>query len=345
MRKKGISVRDIARECDVAIGTVSRVLNRQKVRPDLAEKVLAAVERHNYNPNLRLLRKVRTRTIRVVMPYYGSGDTANLAEGFYARGLEGVKRAVFEKGYELSLTGETQFREALVPAPLDTAAGVLLFTPHGNWDAEVDRAQSLGLPVALVNRTTTRKNVIVVREKDRAAMFEKMAGHLAGLGRRNIICVMPRIASILRQAENFINACHKLGLPCNEDSVLHIEDDPPAYLASHPRPDAIFASSDIYAMSIMKILRALNLRVPDDIAVTGYDNLDIGRFTHPELTTVDSHIDQMAALAAKLLIERIEGSEFGQMEVEIEGELVVRESCGAKLRSAKCEVRTEEKKE
>jgi DNA-binding LacI/PurR family transcriptional regulator len=147
MRKKKVSVRDIASECGVAIGTVSRVINNKPgVRADLKDKVLHAMQKYNYNPysNVPIVDKARARTIKVVMPYY---DTASVfMNGFYARGVEGIKQAALDKGYEMTITGEHSFSEKVLfstagPDLNATAAGVVFLCSQRNWNEMIGLVQ------------------------------------------------------------------------------------------------------------------------------------------------------------------------------------------------------------
>jgi LacI family transcriptional regulator len=162
-----------------------------------------------------------------------------------------------------------------------------------------------------------------------------MVKHLASLGHKNIYCLTPIQGRIIHNPENFRHAIQANGLPFDESHFIENTGSWAALGKLHKEdrmPDAFFCIGDMNAITLIKDLQKMGYQVPKDVAVVGYNNIDLCKYTTPEITTVDNHIDKMAGLATKLLIEKIEGSGYEEMNVEIEAELVIRESCGNGLK-------------
>jgi DNA-binding LacI/PurR family transcriptional regulator len=169
-------------------------------------------------------------------------------------------------------------------------------------------------------------------------MIRQMVAHLARRGRRTIFCLNPPQGNIIFNRENFKQALAATGLACDESHILtstHSSDLLAGLHHDRRMPDAFFCFDDMSAINTMKDLQHLGYRIPEQVAVVGYNNIEVSRYVTPELTTIDNHIDQMTGLAAKLLIEKIEGSGYQDLEVEIEGELVIRASCGSNVKAAR----------
>jgi DNA-binding LacI/PurR family transcriptional regulator len=277
-----------------------------------------------------------SRNILVVSPYDDIFKNTYV-DGFYSQAMLGISRAAQETGCRTTIINERKFvleaSPRVAPYFLKSYAGVLIFCPHQNWDLYIDLARAAGLPVALVNRTTAKPDVIVVREKDRAGMIRKMLEHLMELGRRRIISVnQPDFFPLsLYHIDCFRTACRALEL---DDTQVIQHKDPDKLIdelhRTHAMPQAFFAANDLMAIGLIRKLQQTGYRVPRDVAVVGCDNVPHGAQISPALTTIDIRIDTMTFTAVKLLSERIEGQLAGGRVVEIEGELVIRESCGAK---------------
>jgi LacI family transcriptional regulator len=345
------TIRDVARKCRVSIATVSRVINHKPgVRKETAARINSYIRKKDYNPyrNVAILKLIKQRVIRVIMPYI---STAAQTDQFYMKALAGIRTTAEQHQYEVVLAGEREFNQPGIPRATTalpaTAMGVILLCPVFDWESEIERLLEWQVPVALVNRRS-KHNVLSVHD-NRPAGVRHALEHLAGLGYASIGCLAHQ-GAIFQDAAACREAFHQLGRE-NAGYTVHVVnhqtgDSETAILDRLHReqhmPRALFIVNDVGAIRAMQHLQRLGYRVPQDVAVVGFDNVGMGEMVYPTLTTIDVPVDKMAALAARQIIDHVAGAAGPfAMELTMENELVVRESCGAhettnvEVRSAK----------
>ncbi len=175
---------------------------------------------------------------------------------------------------------------------------------------------------------------------DNVSSANQAVKHLAKLGRRRIAIITDNLEDEFTEShlryQGYCQALAQLGLPLDKNLVGHASSAAKSghtaalqILQSAPNLDAIFAAhSDVAAISAMQALRHANLRIPEDVAVVGFDNIEIGEYTSPPLTSVSQRIQEGGAhLLVQKLLQLIDGQEAEP--VMMEGRLIVRQSCGA----------------
>ncbi|RBM23327.1 LacI family DNA-binding transcriptional regulator [Streptomyces sp. PT12] len=338
-------IKDVARLAGVSEKTVSNVINDyEHVSDRTRAAVRQAIDELGYRVNLagRHLRRGRTGIIALILPeldfsYFGEVATHVIAEA-ERRGLTVlVHQTLADRQHELTaLDGfGSDFVDGLLMSPLALTAD--------------DVAERGGhLPVVLLGELIQEgadhvaiDNVLATREATE---------HLIGIGRRSIVAVGGKEAGGPEPAttgtaqvrtRGFREALQAAGLPYDPAAVLPVRqfrtpDGAAAverHLADGHRPDAILCLNDQMALGTLRALHERGLRVPDDVAVVGFDDVEAGRFSVPSLTTIAPDKAAVARVAVELLVDRIAARAEGLPPVPprnrvVPHRLVVRESTG-----------------
>ncbi|MDQ2813996.1 MAG: LacI family transcriptional regulator [Actinomycetota bacterium] len=329
-----VTLRDVALHAGVSTRTVSNVVNGfPHISPPMRAKVQAALNELNYKPNLlaRSLRQGRTGIITLLLPEIAVPYFGELAH-------EVVERAS-ELGYTVMIdeTGGKPDRER---ALLDVAAesswvdGVLLSSQglHGRDLAGL----APSMPVVLLGERTARTALDHVGI-DNVKAARDAVRHLIGSGRRRIAAIGGNASasdapSRLR-FKGYQQEMRAAGLP-TEGLYVRTPDYSRAsavvatrsLLDRDDRPDGLFCFSDALAAGVLRELYEQGLRVPADISVVGFDDVEEARFATPSLTSIRPDKAKIANVALDMLIQRMQGSEVKPRDVRVGYELIVRES-------------------
>ena len=338
---KTFSLKALAEYLGLAPATVSLVLNDAPVASTIAAetraKILAAARQFNYRPNFmaRCLRTRRSFTIGVMV--------SEVSEGYNSMVLSGIEDELLQEGY-FYFVASHRFRPDLIQKYtelfLDRAVDglIVVSTP---WQSK------LSIPVATVScHHHVESATSIVLDHHRAA--EIALKHLIKLGHR-------RIAFIKGQAfvpdtevrwKAIVQAAGHLGVEIVPSLVVQIEDNSPRpdlgyqvtqkLLVSGEKFTALFAFNDISAMGAIRALHEGGLRVPEDVSIIGFDDIDSAAYQNPGLTTVRQPLQKMGMLAAEIVLQRINQEKAeGQgapAQVVIEPELIVRgTTCGIEI--------------
>jgi DNA-binding LacI/PurR family transcriptional regulator len=286
------TLKDVARYAGVSIATVSYVLNgRRQANKTISEatrqKVLQAVSELGYTPNhvARHLRRQRTERICVVLP--------RLGVPYYEAFCQDIEAVAQRYNYTviLSLTGSRE-KELKVLKALQHRLADGVIALHGDWEGEeLTQLSAMGIAVVVLDNYLQAKNVDVVRTTEEDTFYEAVS-YLATKGYQKIVCFLGSDTRGTRYAA-YQRALRDHGLPLDERFVVEgCGDRQIAYqetlklLKLKERPDAIFAGSDVAAISAIWAVRDGGLRIPDDIAIIGAGNIAEGEITVPPLTTV-----------------------------------------------------------
>ena len=334
-KKTGLStIRDVARLAGVSITTVSRALNQSA--PPIAEETLkrvhAAIAELNFapNPGARKLSSHRKNAIGLLLPRIGWDD-------YFPPLLRGVEAGAVENGFDLLIASrrfpDSGGQRALGPHNTD---GVVIF-PDSLTDEEITAWHGRGFPCVLLHRTPPDGlNIPHVQYENKAGARMAM-DHLIEVHHCQRVGFLRgpegNEDSFWREA-GYRSALEAHGLPV--DPALTAagnfnESDGHAavvsWLANGVEMDAIFAGDDDSALGALSALREAGRRVPEDVAVVGFDDLPTARFYNPPLTTVKASIDDAGKRATQMLAELITKGETENMAL-LPTELVIRKSCG-----------------
>ena len=326
------TIKDVAREAGVSINTVSRALNgKPDVNPETKRLVLEAAQRLKYTPNklARGLRSNKTGVIGVIV--------ADIANPFFSAVVKGMGKAAKGLGYSIILqdTGENyENEEEAIRIMISEQVDGLLITPVQTENRSIHTLQESGIPFVLVARHFSDLDTDYVVVDDVQGGYLATT-HLIEKGHEKIAFINGPAcnSSAIERFQGYKKALEEHNIELNEklmrNGALTMEDGythGKALLMGHgPRPTALFTFSDFVALGAMKAVREVGLRIPDDIAIVGYDDIDFAFCLEVPLTTVRVLKKEMGKKAVSVLEKKIDEHE-GQSHLKMPVELVVRQS-------------------
>jgi LacI family transcriptional regulator, galactose operon repressor len=330
-----INVRDVAAAASVSVGTVSNVLNRpEKVSPATVERVLAAIAELGFvrNDAARQLRAGRSRSIGLVV--------LDVRNPFFTDVARGAEDRAAEDGMTILLGNSDENvdreRSYLDLFEEQRVHGVLI-SPLGDDETRLQRLRRRDTPVVLVDRVSEDRSLSSVSVDD-VAGGELAVRHLLETGRRRIAFVggpasIRQVADRLEGARRAVAEIPRTTLEVIETESLTVLQGRAAGEAirerpASERPDAIFAANDLLAMGVLQALNMLgSVRVPEDIALIGYDDIDFAAAAVVPLSSIRQPASLIGYTAVDLLLKEAASSEgFTPEQVVFQPELVVRQS-------------------
>ncbi|WP_457100950.1 LacI family DNA-binding transcriptional regulator [Microbacterium sp. P5_E9] len=330
-----VSVKDVAAAASVSVGTVSNVLNTpSKVAPATVERVLLAIEELGFvrNDAARQLRAGRSRSIGLVV--------LDVGNPFFAEIVRGAENRAAEDGLSVLVgnSDETPEREgAYLDLFREQRVNGVLITPVTDDLGAVERLRDSGVPVVLVDREPDGGAFSSVAVDDVEGGHLAVA-HLLEIGRRRIAYVsgplgIRQVADRLEGARRAVAECPGATLEVIEMPALSVLRGRAAgeqIVARAPgdRPDAVFAANDLLAVGLLQGLHLIaDLRVPEDIALIGYDDIDFASATVVPLSSIRQPAALIGYRAVDILLAEVAGADH-ERNVRFQPELVVRESTG-----------------
>ncbi|MFG1815364.1 LacI family DNA-binding transcriptional regulator [Kribbella sp. NPDC049174] len=329
------TLREVAERAGVSVRTVSNVVNDfPQVAPETRARVQRALDELGYQPNAvaRTLRRGRSGLIALVLPEL---DVPYFAE---------LTRAVIEQaaaaGYTVVVdqtdADPVRERELVMRGSRAAMFDGLIFNPLALGGADLrDRPSST--PVVLLGERVVQGGLDHIMV-DNVGAAELATRHLIDLSRQRIAAIgdqsdESRQTGQLR-TQGYRNALRAAGLEVIPELIrptefFHRADGAAAMadlLALPDPPDAVFCYNDLLALGALRTILSRGLRVPEDIALVGFDDIEDGRYSTPSLTTIRPDKTQIAKHAVQLLLGRLDGDESAPAEVAADYDLVVRES-------------------
>ncbi|WP_414472212.1 LacI family DNA-binding transcriptional regulator [Microvirga sp. M2] len=331
---RAVRIQDVARLAEVSTATVSRALaSPERVSPEARARVLEAIAKTGYvpNPAARSLRSQKTYMVLVVLP--------DLANTFFSRILRGIEERLFEAGYGMIISDLDGSPEKEAHFAAFTAAGrvdgAILLNGHlfGQNREGKGAPARIGIPLVALCEAIPFADIPQIEIDNRGAA-RRMTGHLASLGHRSIAYVSGPQNNVLER-ERFLgyqDGLEAAGLPFDPALVLPgdytIESGRAAgqvLVAHSTRPTAVFCTSDEMAIGLMRTLLSAGLKVPGDISVAGFDDIEFAAVAEPALTTIRQPRRELGQTAAAVLIDLLQGRP-SPLRIRLETELVLRDS-------------------
>jgi LacI family transcriptional regulator, galactose operon repressor len=335
-----VTIRDVAREAGVSVATVSRVLNDSGPVSEAARvRILEIAGRLRYAPNeaARTLISSRTSALGVILP--------DLHGEFFSEVIRGLDQAAKASGFHLLVSGshnDAAETEAALRAMRGRVDGLVVMVPDANT-ADVASGIPHGVPVVLLNCPTLDDRADSI-EIDNYGGAYAMVQHLAGHARRRVAVIAgtPNNRDAAERLRGYRDALRGLGIEQRAEWVLDGNfteasghEAARRFLALRTRPEALFASNDSMAIGALSALRDAGLRVPEDVAVGGFDDIPMARYTSPPLTSVRVPMGMLGAQAVDLLVLAVsEEGRHGAVRKTLPTTLVVRGSCWGDPRGA-----------
>ncbi len=333
MSSQKTTIVDVAAKAGVSFGTVSRVINNDvHVRPATRERVLQAMEQLGFvaNRQARSLAGGKTGAVGLLVPDLGTGYIGEIIRGIDA------ELTLQELDLILYTTHRTASKEANYVANLAQGMvdGLLLVLPRNPADY-VGTLTQRNFPFVLIDHQGTGKECPAVGATNWQGAFDATE-HLLKLGHRRIGfitgsmdlgCAQDRLAG-------YRAALRTHHVPFTDELIYEGTFFQPdgftgalALLDVPDPPTAIFASNDVMAMGAMDAIRQRSLRVPDDIAVLGFDDIPQAELVRPALTTIQQPLEKMGRVATQMLLDLLEAPESKIQRIELPTKLIIRDSC------------------
>ena len=340
--KRKVTLKQIAKELDVSISTVSKSLrNSSEIGEETRLKVQAFAKFYNYKPNniALSLKNRKTKSIGIIIP--------EIVHYFFSTVIDGIEQVANENGYSvvICLSGDSFDKEVLNMEMLANGSidgFIMSLSKETQFKGDfhhITEVINQGMPVVMFDRVTNDILCDKVIIDDKAAAYEAVQS-LIDNGRKKIALVttVDYVSVGKLRTDGYEKALLDNGLPFNEDLIIKIEDVDTCEITIsqllHDRAfDAVFAVNELFAVTIIKTASKMGLKVPEDLAVIAFTDGIISKYSTPTITTVSQSGKKMGNKAAKMLIERLEADHNDDEEENenyttevIETHLIKRES-------------------
>ena len=337
------TLEEIAIMSGVSTSTVSRVLNNHpRVSGDTRQRVLDIVQREGYRPNLnaRGLAAGRSNIVAAVIP---GGISNMLADPYYGVLLGGIASAAdAQDRYVLLSLADFDFKHRVDELARQGTVDGVIFSSAQVDDPLARSFLETGKPSVCVGRhSDSRVNYVDV---DNRGAARQITAHLLRLGHRRIATITgaPIATAAVDRHDGYRDALEAFGVPIREELIFEGDFTEASgrlgmrSLLEH-QPDAVFAASDRMAAGALNEIRASGLRVPEDVALVGFDDIPLAAEMDPPLTTIRQPVRRMAETAVEMLSDLIDDPSGPPRRVVVPTELIVRASCGSNLETKRKE--------
>jgi len=325
-------MRQIAERAEVSIGTVSHVVNdTAKVREKLRQRVLDAIRSLGYQPSqlARGLRRNQTNIVVMIMP--------DITNPFFPAVVRGVEDVAYKHSLRLVLcnTDNDPGKETSYLNELRSyrPAGWLVI-PAADSEMTAQLRSVAGTPVVCIDRQPPgwKGDVVLVANE---AGSHSATRHLLRMGHRQLAVITGplHLTNAVERLNGFKRALAEGKVRIEPEYIQEAQfNRQSGYQAATrllrmlPRPTAIFACNDLMAMGVLQAVRELGMHCPEDVSIVGFDDLDFAEFTAPALTSVHQPGYQLGTTAARLLLDRIDGSQEPAQKITLPSELKIRHS-------------------
>jgi LacI family repressor for deo operon, udp, cdd, tsx, nupC, and nupG len=327
-------IQDVAKLAEVSTATVSRALaTPERVSPEARARVLEAIAKTGYvpNPAARSLRSQKTYMVLVVLP--------DLANTFFSKILRGIEETLFEAGYGMIISDLDGSPEKEAHFAAFTAAGrvdgAILLNGHlfGQSREGAGAPARIGIPLVALCEAIPSADIPQIEIDNRVAA-SRMTQHLASLGHRSIAYVSGPAGNVLERErfQGYRDGLKAAGLAFDPALVIPGDYTIAAGIAAGQelvgraeRPSAVFCTSDEMAIGLMRTLLSSGLKVPEDISVAGFDDIEFAAVAEPALTTIHQPRRELGQAAASMLIDLLQGKPSSR-RIMLGTDLVIRDS-------------------
>jgi len=329
IKKYTVSLKDIAVATGVSISTVSRVIQKKgEIAPDTRSKIMNAAQELGYHEN-RLSNAIRTGKTGVV------GFIGSVGDSFFNKLFVLIHEELRKRNYLPIVSWQVNHDQEVIKRMIEQRVDGIIIVPtvdHADDDYYREVTER-GLPIVAIDRKIPA-DIDFVGTDDYAGGW-MMAEYLYGQGHRRMgfyHCCPDASPANLRK-KGFLDFCNRhpdcsvalaghCGWDLEEDWIL-ID-----FFNAHPEITAIGTITDFHAMQLADVIAKIGKRIPDDVSVVGFGNLDDQWILHRQLTTFDQKGDELAKVAVDLLFERMNGSVNPKVEYRVKPKLIVRNSTG-----------------
>jgi LacI family fructose operon transcriptional repressor len=331
-----VSIKDVAKAAGVSTATVSRVLsNGNHVRPEVRKKVMEAVERLGYRPNLvaRSLRSQQSNTIGLIV--------SDIRNPFFTSLSRAVEDTAYEQGYTVFLcnTDENPEKETIyLNLMRDESVAGVIFSPT-RQTASNFATFSRAYPIVIVDRTVGNAEVDMVL-LDNVDSGYRLTKHLLENGYRRIAALCGEMSTTGKERHaGYEKALREYELLPTSELVKFVQPRPEAghdatlkLLDATTRPDAILTTNSLLAVGALQAIRERNLTIPDDVALVTFDETTWASLVQPAITLIEQPTYEIGQTATELLLQRIADPKRSTRQVILKGRLLERGSSAPRKR-------------
>ena len=343
--KRKVTLKQIARELDVSISTVSKALrNSKEISEDTRQKVQAFAKLYNYRPNniALSLKNRKTKTIGIIIP--------EIVHHFFSKVIRGIELVANKRGYNVivglsneSFSKEVINMEMLANGSIDgfilsIAKETLQQQDYHHFTETINQGMPIVMFDRVVNEIKCDKVIVDDAEGARQAVTKLINNDCKDIA---IITTMDYVSVGKLRTQGYLEALEEYKIDpkaslilkvhdqlLSEDHLDSLEIEIENLFKNNKKLDGVFAVNELYALTAMKVARKMNLRIPEDIQIIGFTDGVLSKHAVPSLTTVSQHGQKIGEKAAELLINNLEREDEEDVyeTVIIETELIERES-------------------
>ncbi|OAQ38024.1 LacI family transcriptional regulator [Pedobacter psychrophilus] len=332
--KHFITIKDIAKELDISVSTVSRALrDTYDVNKETREKVLEMAIKLKYKPNFNAtgLAKGSSHNIAVILPF--------ITNYYFSTVITGIQEVAYQSGYNIVLyvTNDSPEREIDIISnlPITSLDGLLVsIASNSDYFDHFVEVMANEIPIVFFDRVANNLETSKVLQDDYNGAFEGVE-HLIENGYKKIahIAGPDTLTFTQNRLRGYLDALHKHQLSTKEEWIVHSgfsqEDgkkDAELLMSLADRPDSIFAANDRKAIGAILYLKSKGIKVGEEMGVVGFTNDPSSEIISPALTTIAEPAFEIGKKSCELLLKHIERKNFHPQEIVFPGKLIVRES-------------------
>ncbi len=334
MKNSPVTMKEVAVEANVSIATVSRVLaGGNNVAKEVRQRVLEAVRNLDYHPN-RLARDLRAglrKLVGVIVP--------DLQNPFFPSVVHGVEEVLYAAGYTLVLghsDGVAEREQSHMMVLRGEGAAGLILIPDNGPGANYDLLKGGDIAVVAVDRVPKGLQVDLVTTSNRAGTREATA-HLLSHGHRRIgfIGGPENVSTAEERLAGYQEALRSAQVPIQDSLIIHSDLRQAGGAAAMVRlielpnpPRAVLIANNLMTLGALQTIHERKLRIPDEVAVIGFDDMPWATSLNPPLTAIAQPVEEIGRTAAQMLLERFREPHRIARQVVLPTRLIVRSSCG-----------------
>lgn len=333
-----VTIDDVAKIAGVSKTTVSRIINGnyEHTKEETRNRILQVIKELDYRPNAlaKGLKSMRTNVIGIVL--------SNLKNPFWTTVLEGVEDTCRTLGYNLMVCNSNEDpkmeEQYITEFRMRQVDGIVINPTARNMEL-YQRLIESKYPLVVVNRKIPDiqvQNIVMDNVKGATLAVHQLLRN----GRKRVAAFVYRnlnVSTWTERVEGYRSAMLERGFHPEDLRIFELEQQSEKtehmimqYLREHPDTDAIFSTNNMMTLKIMKAVKELGLRIPDDIAIVSYDETVWSEHLDPPLTTISQPGQEMGKLAAKMLIKMVNAKRQPKPEtIVLEPRIIVRTSCGS----------------
>lgn len=327
-----ISIKEVAKLAGVSVATVSRVLNKTgNVKDETVEKVMKVIEETGYKPNAiaRSLKVKNTRTIGIMTP--------DISSPFFPEVIRGIEDVANMYGYNIILCNtdldrekEERYLDVLTEKQIDG----LIFMSNTVSNKLADKIKGMKIDTVLIS--TDYQDISSVTIDNVKAAYDAVK-YIIDRGYKKIAYIggpMYDPNAGLPRYQGYVKALTEAGIEPNRDYIIEGNyryksgyDGAIKLLDLKDRPDAVFTASDEMAIGVIRAAMEMDIKIPKELGIVGFDNIRMSNMVYPSLTTISQPMYDMGAVSMRLLTKILNNEKIEHSKVTLKHKLVIRESC------------------